>query len=105
MGKDLEKKNKEDGSIWVVASDTTPTRGRRRITPINTNELSVNVNLFVQEINKVLEKTPTELGKFRFEEIEIYAEVTAKGTLALLGTGGEVGSIGGIKFIFRRALK
>jgi len=50
-----------------------------------------------------LEKTPEKLGKFQFEEFEVYAEITGKGTLAILGTGGEIGATGGLRFVFRRS--
>jgi hypothetical protein len=33
----------------------------------------------------------------------VYAEITGKGTLAILGTGGEVGATGGLRFVFRRS--
>ncbi len=33
----------------------------------------------------------------------VHAEVTAKGSLAILGSGGEVGATGGLRFVFRRS--
>ena len=54
-------------------------------------------------MNDVLEKTPPKMGRFQFVEFEIHAEVTAKGKLAILGSGGEAGVTGGLKFVFRRS--
>lgn len=71
--------------------------------PLKVSELTAQVNIFVSQIGEVLDKTPAKLGGFQFEEFEINAEITGKGTLAVLGTGGEVGATGGIKFLFKRA--
>lgn len=70
--------------------------------PLKVSDLTTQVNIFVSQIGEVLDKTPTKLGGFQFEEFEINAEITGKGALALLGTGGEVGAKGGIKFRFKR---
>ena len=87
--------------IWVVSSDAVATRGGG-LKQIKVEELSVNINLFLEQVGGLLEKTPEKLGKFLLDEFEVYAEVTGKGTVALLGTGGEVGAIGGLRFLFRR---
>jgi len=87
-------------TIWVVTGD--PTVRGDRLRQLKVEELSVNVNLFLEQMSGVLEKTPEKLGGFQFVEFEIHAEVTAKGALAILGTGGEVGAAGGLKFVFRR---
>lgn len=88
-------------TIWVVTSESITTRGGG-LKPLKLEELSVNVNLFIEQMGTILEKTPENVGKFHFEEFEVHAEVTGKGTLAVFGTGGEVGAAGGIKFVFRR---
>jgi|SRR5581483_5284705 len=89
-------------TIVVVTGDSVPTRGGG-IKTLKIDELAVNVNVFIEQMGDLLAKTPETVGKFHFEELEVYAEVTGKGTLALLGTGGEVGATGGLRFVFRRA--
>jgi hypothetical protein len=89
-------------TILVVTGDAVSTRGGG-VKPLKVDELSVNVNLFIEQMGGLLEKTPEKLGKFQFEEFEVYAEITGKGTLAILGTGGEVGATGGLRFVFRRS--
>jgi hypothetical protein len=89
-------------TILVVTGDAVSTRGGG-VKPLRVDELSVNVNLFIEQMGSILEKTPEKLGKFQFEEFEVYAEITGKGTLAILGTGGEVGATGGLRFVFRRS--
>ena len=71
--------------------------------PLRVSELTEQMNVFISQMGEMLGKTPTKVGNFQFEEFEIQAEITAKGSLALLGTGGEAGATGGIKFVFRRA--
>ena len=94
--------DKDKDIIWVVTGEPMATRGGG-LRQLKVEELSVNVNLFLEQMGSLLEKTPEKLGKFHFEEFEVYAEVTGKGTLAILGTGGEVGATGGLKFVFRRS--
>jgi len=89
-------------TILVVTGDTGSTRGGG-VKPLKVDELSVNVNLFIEQMGSILEKTPEKLGKFEFEEFEVYAEITGKGSIAILGTGGEVGATGGLRFLFRRS--
>ncbi len=93
----------EKNTIWVVTTEPSTTRGRRGATELKVEELSVNVNLFLEQMGHVLEKTPEKLGTFQFVEFEIHAEVSAKGILTLLGAGGEAGATGGLKFVFRRS--
>jgi hypothetical protein len=87
-------------TITVVAAESG-TRGRSA-TKLNVGELSANVKLFLEQMGSVIDNTPASLGSLQFVEFEVHAEVTAKGTLSLLGTGGEAGATGGLKFVFRR---
>jgi len=89
--------------ILVVTSDigSMGTRGGGPQS-LKVEELAVNVNLFVQQMGKVLESTPATLGKFDFDEFEFHAEITADGTLAVLGSGVRAGMSGGLRFVFRR---
>jgi hypothetical protein len=89
-------------TILVITGDSITTRGSG-VKSLKVDELSVNVNLFIEQMGSILEKTPEKLGKFHFEEFEVYAEITGKGTLAILGTGAEVGATGGLRFLFRRS--
>jgi len=95
--------DKDKDTIWVITSEPISTRRDGGLKQLKVEELSVNVNLFLEQMGSILEKTPEKLGKFHFEEFEVYAEVTGKGTLAILGTGGEVGATGGLRFVFRRS--
>src|SRR5919112_1144510 len=90
----------EQDKVWVVTSEPV-TRGGN-LKQLKVEELSININLFLDQLNNALKSTPENVGKFQFVEFEVHAEITAKGTLAILGTGGEAGATGGLKFVFRR---
>ena len=92
----------EKDTIWVVTGETVVTRGGG-MKQLKEEELAVNVNLFIEQMGSILEKTPEKLGKFHFDVFEVFAEITGKGSLAILGTGGEVGATGGLRFVFHRS--
>jgi len=93
----------ESNEVWIVTSDSAAigTRGGGR-QALNVEELALNVNIFVQQMGKILESTPETLGKFHFDEFEIHAEVNADGTIAVLGSGIHAGVGGGLRFVFKR---
>lgn len=76
-----------------------------KLSKVDVTALSDNINIFVTQISQTLAQTPEKIDKFRLDEIEVHAEITAKGTLAILGTGGEIGGSGGLRFVFRRSSK
>jgi hypothetical protein len=100
-----KKEMPDTNEILVVTSDPAAlgTRGSGLQT-LKVEELAVNVNLFVQRMGQVLESTPEAMGKFHFDEFEIHAEITADGTIAVLGSGVHAGIGGGLRFVFRRGI-
>jgi hypothetical protein len=99
--KPTEKTSDNNDTMWVATGEvSTGVRGGAQ--QLKVGELAVNVNLFVQQMGKVLESTPDTLGKFHFDEFEIHAEISADGKVVLLGSGVEVGAGGGVRFVFRR---
>ncbi len=78
------------------------TRGAASVTKLKLEELSNSLDTFLDQMNKLLANVPNELGDFDFSELEVHADVSSKGSISLLGTGGEVGVAGGLKFVFRR---
>jgi hypothetical protein len=89
----------DEGQILVVTGEDNRAFGARKL---SVEQLSENVSRFLSQMGSVLEHAPAEIGGFQFVEFEVNAEINAKGALALLGTGGEAGASGGIKFVFRR---
>ena len=92
----------DEDTILIVTGDQVGTRAGG-FKSLKVEELAANVRLFIKQMGNVLEQTPKTLGDFHFEELEISAEITAKGSLAILGTGGELGGTGGLRFLFRRS--
>ena len=74
-----------------MTSDLAEVGTRGGAKPLKVDELAVNVNLFVQQMGKVLGSTPETLGNFHLDEFEIHAEISADGTLAIMGSGVHVG--------------
>jgi hypothetical protein len=101
----MDKSSKDKDSIWVITSDIGAiTRGGGAPRQLKIEELSVNINLFLEQLGQLLEKTPEKVGKFQFDEFEIHADITAQGTVAILGSGIQAGAAGGLRFTFRRRL-
>src|SRR5260370_4691167 len=92
----------DEDTILIVTGEQVGTRGGG-FKSLKVEELAANVQLFIKQIGNVLEQTPKTLGAFHFEELEVSAEITAKGSLAILGTGGELSGTGGLRFLFRRS--
>lgn len=78
----------EKDTIWVVTGETVATRGGG-IKQIKIEELALNVTLFLEQMGNILEKTPEKVGKFQFDEFEVSAEITGKGSLAFLEQVGK----------------
>ena len=101
---DFQREPQRSDEIWVATGDTgiPGTRGSN-LQQMKVDELAINVNVFIQQVGKVLESTPDVLGSFHFDEFEIHAEISADGTIAILGSGVHAGASGGLRFVFRRA--
>ena len=110
MAKKTTDQTADTDRMWVVTSEPASpytTRGGQdgkgtSKQPLKVEELTTNVTIFIQQLGKVLESAPDTLGKFHFDEFEIHADISADGTLAILGSGVHAGASGGLKFVFRR---
>ncbi len=98
----MDKTSKDKDTMWVVTSDTMAMTRGGGPRQLKVQELAVNVNLFIEQMGAVLEQTPETLGKFHFDEFEVHADITAQGTIAVLGSGVQAGATGGLRFVFRR---
>jgi hypothetical protein len=89
-------------TILVNTVDTTITRGRGGPRELKVEVLAENVNLFLTQIKSMVEKSPDEVGKFKFTEFTVSAEISGEGKLVLAGTGVEAAVKGGLTFKFER---
>lgn len=103
-----EEDVEDEDSILVFTSDVSEVEERgeeeegKLLKRLKPEQLAQQMRKFLEKIGNVLEQTPQNVGGFHFEEFEVHADITAKGQLALFGTGGELGGTGGLKFVFRR---
>ena len=90
-------KSVSDRSLFRKAQDF----GVTRVT-IPADDLATQVKDFLDAMSDVIMKAPPEVGGFKLDSLTISVEISAKGTLSLLGTGGEVGGKGGLTFTLKR---
>jgi len=91
-----------NNTILVNTADTTITRGRGP-RELEVEVLAENVNLFLTQVDVMLQKTPEDVGKFKLTEFTVSAEISANGKLVLMGTGVEAAAKGGLMFKFVRS--
>ena len=70
---------------------------------IEVSTLKERVHEFLKDMQEIVDEAPESKGGFRLEEIEIRADISVKGKVSLLGTGGEFGGSGGITFKLKRS--
>jgi hypothetical protein len=92
--------------------DLEPRRGPRasrlpQLTEVSITHLQQQVNVFLTQLDTVMQDTPEQVGGFRVNEFEvsvgIVVEAKGKLTLALVADAEAGGGINaGIKFVFKR---
>ncbi|MCZ0991815.1 hypothetical protein O1M54_51015 [Streptomyces diastatochromogenes] len=71
-------------------------------TEIPAEELQSRLGEFVATMRGVIDSLPQKSGEFQLNEVTFSAEVSAKGTVSLLGSGGELAGKAGITFRLTR---
>ena len=106
MPKNKTQKNAPQ-TISVLGYEDAEERGifSRKIARdvIDVDKLGNEVTAFMNAMQEVIGKLSEEIGNYHMETISVTAEVSAKGQVSLLGTGGEVAGKGGLTFTFKRA--
>jgi len=93
----------QENKIWVRTVDDTIMRKKSGITELKIKELAGSVNEFLTQIESIFKKAPDQIGKFKFNEFVVSAEISASGKLMLLGSGVEAAAKGSLSFKFERA--
>jgi hypothetical protein len=62
--------------------------------------LRQRVEAFVAAMRSVLDGVPAAVGDYRLDQVQVSAEISAKGQVSLLGTGGELSGKSGLTFTF-----
>jgi hypothetical protein len=104
----------DGGEIWVLSlADETGEdedrgavldriAGRYQRTRLSAEQLRDNLGGFLDSLEPVVQRIPAVLGGFGVDTVALSAEINAKGTVSLVGTGGEVGAKGGITITLKR---
>ncbi|MGC0327475.1 hypothetical protein RKD23_000465 [Streptomyces sp. SAI-170] len=98
--------DEESISVLGAAGDERSFRWRgdvelvREKVPVSV--LREQVNAFVEALGETLSRAEEKIGNYRLEQVEVAVEINAKGTVSILGSGGEVGGSGGMTFTFVR---
>ncbi|WP_040796554.1 Pepco domain-containing protein [Nocardia higoensis] len=69
---------------------------------IPTDLLRERVVEFMDSIREVIAGVGATAGEYSLHEVQVNVEVSAKGQLSLLGTGGELAGKSGLTFTFRK---
>lgn len=85
-----------DRSLWRRPDEVRYGRGE-----VSSEELRRRVEHFISSMKVVLSELPNKVGCYNLDQIAVSAEVSAKGHVSLLGSGGEVGGKGGLIFLFK----
>ena len=95
--------SEDKDTILVQTVDTETKRSSKgSVKELNVQVLGDNVNLFLSQIETVLETSPEEVGKFKLAKFVVTAEVSATGKLVIMGSGGEASAKGSLQFEFER---
>jgi hypothetical protein len=89
----------EDQDRFLFSRDSMEvTRG-----PVDTDKLRQNLSDFTAKLDHILGAIPRALGELSLDSITVSVEISAKGSVSLLGIGGaEVAGKGGISFTLQR---
>jgi hypothetical protein len=77
---------------------------RRDRLPIPADQVKAQMQSMVTIINDLFDQASTHTG-LQLSEVELSVEINAEGKVSLIGTGGSLGSKGGIKLKFVRAIQ
>lgn len=92
-----DAEGRADRSLFKRGDDFRYGRGE-----IPAELLRDRVLTFMAAIREIVADIPAQAGAYNLEEVQVAVEVSAKGQLSLLGTGGELAGKGGLTFTFRK---
>jgi hypothetical protein len=69
---------------------------------LSADKLRENLSTFLSTMSNVVNNLPASIGSLSLETVTLSVEVSAKGTVSLLGTGGELAAKGGLTFVLKR---
>jgi hypothetical protein len=89
----------EQEDRWLFKQDSTEVTRQ----PVDTDKLRQNLSDFTAKLDHILGAIPKALGEMSLDSITVSVEISAKGSVSLIGVGGaEVAGKGGISFTLKR---
>jgi hypothetical protein len=92
LGLDDEDPSADEVRAWSFL----PARAERAAIPVD--RLEQQMRDFVSAVQRIVGGIPRAVGAYEVESITIAAEISAKGKVSFLGSGGELAGKGGITF-------
>lgn len=69
---------------------------------VSVEHLRARLNTFLTSMTSVIQSMPDDFGEYTLETVTFTVEISAKGTVSLLGSGGEVAGKSGLAFVLKR---
>ncbi|NTV36188.1 MAG: hypothetical protein HGA53_04475 [Anaerolineaceae bacterium] len=95
-------------SVGSVADEGRPERGiggklvSNVVHSVSVSVLKQNMESFFNQIKEILDGGIDRIGAFQISEIEVCAQISGAGQVALMGSGAKIEAQGGIKFTLCR---
>jgi hypothetical protein len=95
-------------SMGDVAEERRPERGiggklvSNVVHSVSVSVLKQNMESFFHQIKEILDAGTDRIGAFQISQIEVCAQISGEGQVALMGSGVKVEAQGGIKFTLCR---
>src|SRR5438067_8039724 len=103
-----KKTQANNETLSVVGPIETEDRGmlQRQLVraQVDVKELRERIHAFLHAMESALGDISQQFGDYKLDTISVSAEVSAKGQISLLGTGGELAGKGGLNFTFKRGV-
>jgi hypothetical protein len=108
---DVPQTPQEDGSKDATLRGNPWTKsvasavGVTKAVQVSTQKLEAEMSKFLQIVSNVFSNAEQQVSSksgLKLDEIEVSVEINGEGEVKLLGTGGKVGSKGGITLRFKR---
>lgn len=73
-----------------------PKSWRFRKADVSVDVLKASLSDLLAGMNELLDSLPAQLADYELDSMEINLEISSKGSVSLLGIGGELGGTGGV---------
>jgi hypothetical protein len=98
LGREDNEEDLQDRGLFQSAGEFLYGRSK-----VSTKDLQKRLEDFLTAMEEIVKGLPARVGEFSLDNISFSAEVSAKGTVSLLGIGGELSGKGGLTFVLKRS--